>query len=158
MQTASNWSPDSKSLPPLETVSHSSPLFFGRSGLRPSLVRGDTPRNAPLQNPPRRQSAVAVAMRLRQPHTQRISLNRCSREGQTKKCVLRGPKGVKVFSATLRGQNKINTSKPNAFKNVLLNISRNGRISYNYNQMSIPFETDSLRAAQINRAVGAPSP
>jgi len=24
--------------------------FFGRSGLRPSLVRGDSPRNAPLQN------------------------------------------------------------------------------------------------------------
>ena len=32
-------------------------LSYGRSGLRPSLVRGDTPRNAPLQNhaslPPR---------------------------------------------------------------------------------------------------------
>ena len=32
----------------------SSLLAFGRSGLRPSLVRGDSPRNAPLRMPDRR--------------------------------------------------------------------------------------------------------
>ena len=40
-----------------EGVSHSPLLVFGRSGLRPSLVRGDTPRNAPpktsADTPPR---------------------------------------------------------------------------------------------------------
>jgi len=30
--------------------SHSSLLVFGRSGLRPSLVQGLRPRNAPVQN------------------------------------------------------------------------------------------------------------
>ena len=38
------------SLTPLSSV-------LGRSGLRPSLVRGDSPRNAPLQNPRRSQYA-----------------------------------------------------------------------------------------------------
>ncbi len=41
-----------------EGVSHSSLLVFGRSGLRPSLVRGDTPRNAPDKNTPRQRRTI----------------------------------------------------------------------------------------------------
>ena len=46
----------------IEGVSHSSLLFFGRSGPRPSLVRGDSPRNAPLQKhaPPPHQSPAPI--------------------------------------------------------------------------------------------------
>ena len=43
---------------------HSSLLAFGRSGLRPSLVRGDSPRNAPLKNTPHRPFVVIAACRL----------------------------------------------------------------------------------------------
>ena len=38
---------------PSEAASPSSIVAFGRSGLRPSLVQFDTPRNAPLQSPSR---------------------------------------------------------------------------------------------------------
>ena len=48
--------------------------LFGRSGLRPSLVRGDTPRNAPLQNPRRSRPAIVVTSRQPQLATPRISL------------------------------------------------------------------------------------
>ncbi len=35
-------------------------LYYGRSGLRPSLVQGLRPRNAPLQNQSRRGASVYV--------------------------------------------------------------------------------------------------
>ena len=47
-----------------EGVSHSSLLVFGRSGLRPSLVRGDSPRNAPLKTTPDDRCAFFAAVRL----------------------------------------------------------------------------------------------
>ena len=50
-------------------------LVFGRSGLRPSLVRGDSPRNAPLKTRPRHRTlqpdAIVVAMRQCQVQTYR---------------------------------------------------------------------------------------
>ena len=45
---------------------HSSLLAFWRSGLRPSLVQGDTPRNAPSKTTPHRRYIVIPAVRLNQ--------------------------------------------------------------------------------------------
>ena len=45
---------------------HSSLLAFWRSGLRPSLVQGDTPRNAPSKTTPHRPYVVNPAVRLNQ--------------------------------------------------------------------------------------------
>ena len=47
-----------------EGVSHPSFLVFWRSGLRPSLVRGDSPRNAPLKTTPDDRCAFFAAVRL----------------------------------------------------------------------------------------------
>ena len=44
--------------------SYSFPPVFGRSGLRPSLVRGDSPRNAPLKTTPHDRYAFFAAVRL----------------------------------------------------------------------------------------------
>ena len=67
-------------MPPLTQawqVFHSllTPLYFvyGRSGLRPSLVQGLRPRNAPVQNQSRRGASVCVIAPItpRQPITRR---------------------------------------------------------------------------------------
>ncbi len=39
-------------------------LYFGRSGLRPSLVQGLRPRNAPYKNMPHRRCAFFATCRL----------------------------------------------------------------------------------------------
>ena len=55
-------------------------LLFGRSGLRPSLVRGDSPRNAPSKTSTHRLCVVFTTVRADQrgvcrPNTKLVNLN-----------------------------------------------------------------------------------